>query len=138
MVRTEIIQKRINKANEYMNYLEKIRKENTREEFKSEPMVFGSSERFLHLVIESLLDIGNHIISDQNLGEVEVYKDIPEMLYQNDYISKEQKDVFTKITGFRNILVHDYLEVDLEIVYDILNKNLEDLKSILKAYAEFL
>lgn len=138
MVRTEIIQKRINKANEYMNYLEKIRKENTREEFKSDPMVFGSSERFLHLVIESLLDIGNHIISDQNLGEVEVYKDIPEMLYQNDYISKEQKDVFTKITGFRNILVHDYLEVDLEIVYDILNKNLEDLKSILKAYAEFL
>lgn len=138
MVRTEIIQKRISKANEYINYLEKIRKENTREEFKREPMVFGSSERFLHLVIESLLDIGNHIISDQNLGEVELYKDIPEMLYQNDYISKEQKEVFTKITGFRNILVHDYLEVDLDIVYDILNKNLEDLKSILKAYADFL
>ena len=110
MVRTEIIQKRISKANEYINYLEKIRKENTREEFKREPMVFGSSERFLHLVIESLLDIGNQIISDQNLGEVEVYKDIPEMLYQNDYISKEQKEVFTKITSFRNILVHDYFK----------------------------
>jgi len=92
----------------------------------------------LHLVIEALLDIGNHIISDQNLGEVEFYKDIPELLYQNDYINGEQKEIFIRITGFRNILVDEYLEIDLDIVYKILKNNLNDLHSILKEYAKLL
>ncbi len=42
------------------------------------------------------------------------------------------------IIGFRNILVHDYLDVDLNIVYSILENNLRDLHSILKEYAKLL
>ncbi|MFP4661796.1 MAG: HepT-like ribonuclease domain-containing protein [Halanaerobiales bacterium] len=42
------------------------------------------------------------------------------------------------MTGFRNILVHEYLEIDLDIVYEILQNNLDDLKSILKEYAKLL
>jgi uncharacterized protein YutE (UPF0331/DUF86 family) len=138
MVKLEILQKRMKKADQYLGYLKEIRAKNDLEEFKKDPMVFGSTERFLHLTIEALLDIGNHIISDQDLGEVEFYKDIPELLYQNNYLNENQKDVFVKITGFRNILVHDYLEIDYDIVYSILNNNLNDLESILKEYAKLL
>lgn len=138
MVKLEILQKRMKKADQYLGYLKEIRAKNDLEEFKKDPMVFGSTERFLHLTIKALLDIGNHIISDQDLGEVEFYKDIPELLYQNNYLNENQKDVFVKITGFRNILVHDYLEIDYDIVYSILNNNLNDLESILKEYAKLL
>lgn len=138
MVKIEVLQKRIKKAEEYLQYLEGIRKKYDKKEFKNDPLVFGSTERFLHLVIEALLDIGNHIISDKNLGEVEFYKDIPELLYQNNYINKGQKDIFVQIAGFRNILVHEYLEIDLDIVYKILKSNLIDLQSILKEYAKLL
>lgn len=138
MVKIEVLQKRIKKAEEYLQYLEGIRKKYDKKEFKNDPLVFGSTERFLHLVIEALLDIGNHIISDKNLGEVEFYKDIPELLYQYNYISKEQKDIFVQIAGFRNILVHEYLEIDLDIVYKILKSNLIDLQSILREYAKLL
>lgn len=138
MVKLEVLQKRVKKAQEYLHYLDDIRAKYNKEEFKNNPMIFGSTERFLHLVIEALLDIGNHIISDQNLGEVEFYKDIPELLYQNDYINGEQKEIFIRITGFRNILVHEYLEIDLDIVYKILKNNLNDLHSILKEYTKLL
>ncbi|WP_027339018.1 type VII toxin-antitoxin system HepT family RNase toxin [Halonatronum saccharophilum] len=138
MVNRSVIQKRVKKAKEYLDFLNKIKAEYSLREFKGDQMVYGSAERFLYLAIESLIDIGNHIISDQNLGRVESYSDIPKILYENNYIDKELKEVFIKIVGFRNILVYDYLDVDLDIVYTIIKRNLSDLKNIMKIYIEFL
>lgn len=138
MVRLEVLQKRINKAEQYLKYLRDIQEKYSHAEFEADPMIYGSVERFLHLTIEALLDIGNHIISDQNLGQVEFYKNIPELLFDNGYINDQQKEIFLHIIGFRNILVHDYLDIDLNIVYSILENNLRDLHSILKEYAKLL
>jgi uncharacterized protein YutE (UPF0331/DUF86 family) len=40
--------------------------------------------------------------------------------------------------GFRNILVHQYLEVDRKIVYDVLQNKLGDLEELKKVFASFL
>jgi len=69
------------------------------------------------------VNIQNHIIADENLGKVEFYSDIPKILYDNKYIGDELRDVFIKIIGFRNILVHDYLDIDLDIVYEVIDTN---------------
>ncbi|MEC9489300.1 MAG: DUF86 domain-containing protein [Halanaerobium sp.] len=138
MVRIEVLQQRISKAGEYLEFLDKIRDKYTLEEFKADPMVYASSERFLHLTIEALIDIGNHIIADKNLGKVEQYKDIPNHLFTNGYLSQRARDIFFTIIGFRNILVHDYLKVDLEIVYSVIKNDLDDLKEILMEYAQLL
>ncbi len=117
MVRLEVLQKRINKAEQYLKYLRDIQKKYSHDEFEAASMIYGSVERFLHLTIEALLDIGNHIISDQNLGQVEFYKNIPELLFDNGYINDQQKEIFLHIIGFRNILVHDYLDIIVDCIY---------------------
>lgn len=137
MVNKEVLQKRIEKANEYMDFLQDVQKY-SKQEFMQDKMVYGSIERFLHLSIETLIDIGNHIISDENLGRVDSYRDIPELLCKNEYIDKDLRELFIKVIGFRNILVHDYMELDREIVYEILKNDLTDLRDILKAYGSFL
>jgi uncharacterized protein YutE (UPF0331/DUF86 family) len=35
------------------------------------PLPIRSAERFLHLAIEALLDMGNHVIADEGLGVVD-------------------------------------------------------------------
>lgn len=40
--------------------------------------------------------------------------------------------------GFRNVLGHDYLDIDRNIVYDVLQHNLEDLEALKRAFARFL
>jgi len=40
--------------------------------------------------------------------------------------------------GFRNVLVHDYLDIDLSLVYDILINRLKDFEKIKRAFAQFL
>jgi uncharacterized protein YutE (UPF0331/DUF86 family) len=138
MVKREVLQKRIEKSQEYIRFLEKIKSEYSVEEFVKDKMIYGSVERFLHLSIEALIDMGNHIISNEDLGQVDSYRDIPIILFKNKYINKELKDIFIKIIGFRNILVHDYLDIDKEIVYQVLDENLSDIKSILRNYAGLL
>lgn len=138
MVKKEIILERTQKCNEYLNHLRNIIEEVEFEEFNNNPLLYGSAERFLHLSIEALIDIGNHIISDDNLGRVDVYKDIALILAENNYLSEVEEKLFIKIIAFRNILVHDYMDLDRDVIFNLLKNNLEDIRGILKSYLKLI
>ncbi len=137
MVRPEIIRKRLNKLDEYLAILEKARRYSW-EEFVGDPERYGSVERFLHLSLEALQDMGNHIIADLELGVVDRSRDIPEIFAKQRWIDEAMKDTWIRMIGFRNILVHDYLEVDRRIVYETLQHRLDDLKQIRDVFVQFL
>jgi uncharacterized protein YutE (UPF0331/DUF86 family) len=137
MVRVEVIRKRIGKLEEYIEILRGLQKYSL-QEFLDNPEHYGSAERFLQLAIETTTDIGNHIISSLGLGEVNWYSDIAGIIEEKGYISVELRERWIKMIGFRNILVHDYLEVDRKIVFDVLQNRLNDLEDLKKAFAKFL
>lgn len=138
MVKREIIIERAQKCSEYLNQLESIVEGLDFEEFNNNPLFYGSAERFLHLAIEALIDIGNHIVSDDNLGRVDVYKDIPIILTESSYLDEEKKELFIKVIAFRNILVHDYMDLDRDIIFNLLKNNLDDIRGILKSYLKLV
>lgn len=137
MARREILWKRLQHLDECLIVLYRAQKY-TFEEFVSDPERYGSVERFLQLSIESLSDMGNHFIANQELGAVETYSDIPQLLYEAALISLEQREVWIRMTGFRNVLVHGYLEIDREIVYRVLQENLPDISALRTVFAQFL
>jgi uncharacterized protein YutE (UPF0331/DUF86 family) len=137
MVKVEVIQKRINSLEEHIAILRSLQNYSL-EEFLSNPEHYGSAERFLQLAIETTTDIGNHIISSLKLGEVNWYSDIDILLEEKKYITPELREKWIRMIGFRNILVHDYLEVDRKIVYSVLQNGLSDLDELKKSFAEFL
>ena len=57
MVRPEVIRKRLNKLDEYLNILKNIRRY-TLDEFLADPERYGSAERFLQLVQRDCADYG--------------------------------------------------------------------------------
>ncbi len=111
MVRPEVIRKRLNKLDEYLSILYNLRKYSF-DDFTSDPEHYGSAERFLHLSIEAILDMGNHVIADSDLGIVNWYSDIPAILEKNGYIDSDLEKEWLQMIGFRNTLVHDYVEID--------------------------
>lgn len=137
MVRAEVIRKRLNKLDGYLDILRGMKKYSL-EEFLADPEKYGSAERFLQLAIEATTDIGSHIIADLGLGEVNWYSDIAAILAEKGYIPVELSEKWIRMVGFRNILVHDYLEVDLKIVYDVLQNRLDDLEELKRSFADFL
>jgi uncharacterized protein YutE (UPF0331/DUF86 family) len=137
MVRPEVIRKRLNKLDEYLSILRKLRKYNF-DDFVSDPERYGSAERFLHLAIEAILDMGNHVIAESDLGIVNWYSDIPSILARKGYIDSDLEKKWLQMIGFRNTLVHDYLEIDRGIVYDILQNHLEDIEAAKLMFVQFL
>jgi uncharacterized protein YutE (UPF0331/DUF86 family) len=134
MVNSEIFRKRLGKIEEYLSILDRLRKY-TIDEFVGDPERYGSAERFLHLSIEAINDLGNHMIANLNLGEVNWQSDIPKILFERGYLSSELQDKWIKMIGFRNVLVHEYLNIDHELVYDVLQNNLGDFRDLMAALA---
>jgi len=137
MVRPEVIRKRLNKLDECLTVLQRLQRYG-RDEFLSDPERYGSAERFLHLAIEALLDMGNHVIADEGLGVVDWYSDVPRLFLEKELISSDLSEKWIRMIGFRNTLVHGYLDVDRAIVYEVLQNGLGDIEELKRVFARFL
>ncbi|MFO7982658.1 MAG: DUF86 domain-containing protein, partial [Desulfuromonadales bacterium] len=100
--------------------------------------IHGTAERNLHLTIECMLDIGNHVISDRGYPKPESYADIFRILADRDVIPRDLCEELVGMAAFRNLLVHDYLRLDREKVYHILGEKLPVLKNVAQIYSELI
>ncbi|MEA2084638.1 MAG: DUF86 domain-containing protein, partial [Thermodesulfobacteriota bacterium] len=66
------------------------------------------------------------------------HRDIPAILAEKGHITREMEEKWIRMIGFRNILVHDYLDIDRHTVFDVLQNNLKDFEKIKRSFAEFL
>ncbi|MGE5581717.1 MAG: type VII toxin-antitoxin system HepT family RNase toxin [Bacillota bacterium] len=84
-------------------------------------------ERGLHLSIQVLLDIGNHILAGKGIA-VEGYSDIFIKLATMGVIPVEFGERIKGMAGFRNILVHEYARIDLKKLVKVLNEGLDEIR----------
>ncbi len=136
-IKAEVLRKRLNKLDEYLAILRGLQKYSF-DEFIADPQRYGSVERFLHLAIEAINDMGNHVVAELDLGEVNWYSDIPALLARADYIDDSLQEKWIRMIGFRNTLVHEYIEIDRKIVHDVLRNSLGDLEELRRTFAQFL
>ena len=136
MVDIEVVKNKLISLEEYINDLKEY-KDITIFEYKKDKIIQRYLERTLHLAVESILDIGSHIISDERLGSPDDNSDIFRILAENNIIKKNM-DNYIKMARFRNIIVHDYAKIDPEIIIVIINSGIEDLKLIFKWYKDYI
>jgi len=132
-----IVTNRISKLREYLKVLKELQKASF-EEFVSNPRIRYSAERCLHLAIECAINIGNHIISALQLRKPEEYHEIALILEENGVIPREFAEEFVKMIRFRNILVHDYVGLDVSRVYTFLQERLADFELFIECITKFL
>lgn len=138
MVRPDVVRRRLDKLDEYLRILERLRDTTARDEMLADPVRYGAAERYLQLAVEAVMDIGSQIIAEGGLGTVEQGRDIPGRFREHGYIDADMQDRWVKMIGFRNILVHDYLEVNKDIVYSVLQERLVDFRGMARVFAQFL
>jgi len=118
------ITRRLEKLRECLGKLEPLRKKR-REEFAQQPYLRDIVERNLEVAIQCLIDMGNRIISIEDAEKPRDYYDIFLILGNLQVLPPEFARHIAPLAGFRNILVHDYVSVDWDLVHEHL-QNLED------------
>lgn len=70
-------------------------------------------ERGLHVAAETLFDTGNHILAGAFAETADRYADVPVRLVARGVLSAATGARLRGLAGFRNVLVHDYADIDL-------------------------
>jgi uncharacterized protein YutE (UPF0331/DUF86 family) len=91
------------------------------------------AEHTLQMAIQAALDVASHIVSDARLGEPRSNRELFALLVRDGWVADELARVLSAMAGFRNVLVHGYDTVDLDIVRDVLEHRLDDLLAFVRA-----
>ena len=79
--------------------------------------------------IQAAVDMATHIVRVKKLGIPQNSAEVFSLLADDKLIDKELSIKLQKMIGFRNIAVHDYQKLDLDIVVAVIGKNLVDLQT---------
>ena len=137
MVKQELVAAKLERLREYLKTLKAIQKYDV-EQFKADVFVHATAERYLQLAIECLLDVGNHVISDRGLRKPDTYAEVFGILAENRVIPRKLYEEIEGMTAFRNILVHDYLRLDLDRVYQVLQRQLRHIEKLGAVFGRLL
>ena len=100
----------------------------TLEEYQGDWKIQRIVERTLQMMIETCVDIANHIVSDRGMRPPTSYTDTFQVLKENSIVDDSLYDSLVKMAEFRNIVVHQYEGVDSGIVLTILKSHLSDFE----------
>lgn len=76
--------------------------------------------------VEATIDIAMYIVSVKKLGIPKNSRDAFEVIFLNGIIEEDLLNKLRNMIGFRNIAVHNYQKLSLDILQKIIENNLDD------------
>ena len=137
MVKREVITKRLQKLETYLDELKSLSK-STEHELFSDIRNYRACERSLYLAIESCSDIGGHIVTNHLKKSFNSYSDIPKVFFEEKLISENLLDIWIQMIGLRNILSHDYVNINQKKVYALITNSLGDFDKLKELFIKFI
>jgi len=118
------IEKQLSIAQKYQHYsLEELQKDDT---------VRGAVERELYVIAQACIDLAEALVAFRRLRKPTTLREAFEILGENNILPSEFVGKFRGIAGFRNALAHDYEDLKLEVVYDVLQRKLSEVEEFLR------
>ncbi|MEM8534401.1 MAG: HepT-like ribonuclease domain-containing protein [Chloroflexota bacterium] len=108
------------------------------EELKKDWRIQSVVERTLQLAIEATISVSEQLITLKSLRTPDSGREALKILADAQIIPDELALQLQQAVSFRNIIVHQYLRIDQQIVYDVLQTGPTDLKAFLAAVSAFL
>ena len=136
MVDHNIIIKKINAINHNMKRIEQY-KDATLEQFLGNDDINDIVTHNLFILLQHLIDIGTHIISDENMKEPVFLSDIADILANENVLDDSLVKPMKSMIGLRNIIAHEYGDIDFKIIHRIITSNLNDINLILDCIIKY-
>lgn len=136
MSNREIIEQPIQNMEESLTQLGRY-KDISFEEFQKDLSLIWIVEKGLEILIQNLLDIGAHLLASEIKNDWEDYSEVILKLGKHEVIPKEFSEQIKGMAGLRNILIHEYLKIDLNKLFDYFKYRLGDFVQFIRFVREY-
>lgn len=128
------------KAADIRNAVEKLTTFTTQpvEEYLKDHKSIAASKYYLLVAAEAAIDICNHLAARLARRAPDSYAECFQVLAKENVVSSPLAERLIRMARFRNLLIHQYGDVDDRKVYDIICYNLDDLDLFLTELATLL
>jgi len=120
--RVEQIDKHLDKLSPYISL--------TYEQFLKDSIAQDVVEYNLFQIVNHVVDVVEHIVVDEDYGLPSTSYEAIQILLDKEIIDKTDLKLLKEMIGFRNVVGHEYIKINKEIVCNILKNNLPDIKRI--------
>lgn len=138
MVDSNVVLKRIGQIRKCVAQLESIRRTHSKEQFLTDDLIKAAAERNIQIAIQSVLDICGHVVADRKLEVPDEEKHAIQILASHKIIPQGLAKTLGRMAGVRNILVHEYLDVDHDRLYTIISRNLGDFGKFIRVVLKLI
>jgi uncharacterized protein YutE (UPF0331/DUF86 family) len=125
MVDRELVSRKLSRLRGYLDEL-RLSQDITWRKYQSDLRTRAFVERYIHLAIEEVIDVANHLVSSSQWREPTSFRDLFSILAQHGVIPDDQLLTYQNMASFRNMLVHRYESIEDEVVFGIFKKRLGD------------
>lgn len=121
-----VIQRKFTLLDKHLLELQKHLKDVNFSVFKNDWALRCMAERSLQVMVEIVIDIAERIIATENAGPAATSTEALEKLEKLGVIKSAQS--YGNMIKFRNLIVHQYEEIDPEIVFNIAKNQLDSFR----------
>jgi uncharacterized protein YutE (UPF0331/DUF86 family) len=124
MTSLAVIENKASAVRKYLGILERYRCRG-RAELETDVDLRGAVERYLYLAAQSAIDLAESVIAHRRLRKPTTYGEVFTILGEAGLLSEPLVGEMVRMAGFRNIVAHDYGDLDYAVVQDILVNRLD-------------
>jgi uncharacterized protein YutE (UPF0331/DUF86 family) len=121
-----VIQRKFALLDKHLFELQKHLKEISLATFRNDWALRAMTERALQVMVEIVIDVAERIIALNNAGPVATSAEAMERLVALGVLKSSRP--YADMLKFRNILVHQYEEIDPELIYAIATSRLDNFR----------
>jgi uncharacterized protein YutE (UPF0331/DUF86 family) len=127
VVDRDLLRRKLAELSEYVTQVSEYR-DLTAERYRADWKTQRIVERTLQMAIEACVDVASHVVADRGLRAPSTYAETFEILVQAGLMPADLGQVMVEMTGFRNVVVHEYARIDADVVVRILRGHLDDFR----------
>lgn len=128
----------LNRLHQFIKDLEHYKKIIDRKTFLSDKMVEKAIERTLQQSLEAMITVGEMLIAEHGFKKPDKNRNIFEILGEEKIYPQKLVPDLVDLAEFRNVLVHDYVTLDLNKVYKNLLKAVPIFRQYIRCIARYL
>ena len=125
------------KLRQAIRVLKKLRSQPL-EELEKDEITTGAVLHYLTVGIESILDMGSHILTEDFGASPETYEEVIQLLGQKEILSSEFTERSRGMGKFRNKMIHGYADITMSKIYGYLQKAPDDFEQFDAAFSAYL